>query len=135
MLAVRIFLVLTALVWTPYALFLLIDPAALSEAANIAATSPTGVAELRAMYGGLQAAVGLLALAGALRPAIAPYALATLGVASAGLGIARLGAAAVGGAFSDYTVMALGLEFASLAIVLALWKRAQSPTSGAAHAA
>ena len=123
MLAVRIFLALTALIWTPYALSLLIDPAALSEAANIAATSPTGVAELRAMYGGLQAAVGLLALAGALRPAIAPYALVTLGVASAGLGIARLGAAAIGGAFSEYTLMALGLELASLAIVLVLWRR------------
>ncbi|MBM4385376.1 MAG: DUF4345 family protein [Deltaproteobacteria bacterium] len=135
MLAVRIFLAFTALLWTPYALFLLIDPAALTEAANVAATSPTGVAELRAMYGGLQAAVGLLALAGALRPAVAPYALVMLGVASAGLGVARLGAATIGSAFSQYTVMALALELGSLAIVLALWKRAQPGTSGAAHAA
>jgi hypothetical protein len=125
MLAVRIFLGLCALLWTPYAIQLLFDPAALTEAANVAATSATGVAELRAMYGGLQAAIGLLALAGAVRPALAPYALATLGAVCAGLGIARLGAAAVGGAFSDYTNMALALELVTLACVLALWKRAQ----------
>ncbi len=122
--AVRIFLALTALLWTPYAVALLIDPAALSEAANVVATSATGRAELRAMYGGLQAAIGLLALAGAVRPALAPTALATLGTACAGLGLARLGAAAAGDAFSAYTVMALGLELGSLAAVLALWRRA-----------
>jgi hypothetical protein len=134
MLAVRIFLAFTAALWTPYAFYLWIDPAYLTEAANVAATSPTGVAELRAMYGGVQAAVGLVALAGALRPALAPCALVMLGAACAGLGIARLGAAAIGGAFSDYTVMALGLELGSLAIVLALWKRANAMTNGAAHA-
>jgi hypothetical protein len=133
--AARIFLALSALLWLPYGVMCFLEPDSLREAAGVSSLSATGSAELRAMYGGLQAAVGLLALAGALRPAIAPYALATLGVASAGLGIARLGAAAIGSAFSDYTVMALGLEFTSLAIVLALWKRAQSPTSGAAHAA
>ena len=127
MLAVRIFLGLSALLWTPYALQLLIDPAALTEAANIAATSATGTAELRAMYGGLQGALGLLALAGALRPALAKYALAALGSVCAGLGLARLGAAAVGDAFSSYTVMALGLELGTVAIVLALWRRAQPP--------
>lgn len=134
MLAVRIFLALSALLWTPYAIQLLIDPAALNEAANVAASSATGTAELRAMYGGLQGALGLLALAGALRPALAPYALASLGVACAGLGLARLGAAAVGDAFSSYTVMALGLELGTLAIVLALWRRAQ-PGGGSTAAA
>jgi hypothetical protein len=125
LLAVRIFLGLSALLWTPYALTLLVDPAALSEAANVVATSATGTAELRAMYGGLQAAIGLAALAGAVRPAFASYALATLGTVCAGLGVARLGAAAAGDAFTPYTGMALGLEFGSLALVLALWRRAQ----------
>ncbi len=124
MLAVRIFLGLSALIWIPYAIGCWIDPASLSEAANIAPTSATGTAELRAMYGGLQGALGLLALAGALRPALAKYALCALAVVCAGLGSARLGAAAIGGAFSSYTVMALGLEFGTLALVLALWRRA-----------
>lgn len=122
---VRVFLAVSALLWTPYAIGLLVDPAALSEAAGVVATSATGIAELRAMYGGLQAAIGLFALAGALRPALARYALATLGTACAGLGLARLGAAAAGDAFTAYTAMALGLEFGSLALVLALWRRAQ----------
>jgi Domain of unknown function (DUF4345) len=125
MLAVRIFLGLSALLWTPYAVQCLIDPASLSEAANVAATSATGSAELRAMYGGLQGALGLLALAGAVRPALARYAMCALGVVCAGLGLARLGAAALGDAFSGYTVSALALELGTVAIVLALWHRAR----------
>jgi hypothetical protein len=124
-LAARIFLGFSALIWTPYAIQCLIDPASLSEAANIAATSATGTVELRAMYGGLQAALGLLGLAGALRPALAKYALCAFGVVCAGLGVARLAAASVSGAFSSYTVMALGLELGTVAIVLALWRRSQ----------
>ncbi|MFI5319604.1 MAG: DUF4345 family protein [Myxococcota bacterium] len=131
MLATRLFLAFSALLWTPYAIGLLIDPAALTEAANVAATSATGSIELRAMYGGLQAALGLLALAGALRPARARYALAALGAVCAGLGSARLGAAAIAGVFSSYTVMALALELGTLALVLALWRRAQPPAAAA----
>ena len=132
MLAVRIFLGLSALIWAPYAVQLLIDPVTLTEAANVAATSATGTAELRAMYGGLQLALGLLALAGALRPRLAKYALAALGTVCAGLGVTRLGAAAVGDAFSSYTVTALSLEFVTLAGVLILWRRAQRATPSVA---
>lgn len=124
MLAARIFLGLSALLWTPYAIQCLIDPASLSEAANLAPTSATGTAELRAMYGGLQGALGLLALAGALRPALARYALCALGVVCAGLGSARLAAAAIGNAFSGYTLGALAIELGTVAIVLAVWRRA-----------
>jgi hypothetical protein len=125
MLAIRIFLGFSALLWGLYAIQCAIDPASLSEAANIAATSPTGTAELRAMYGGLQGALGLLALAGALRPALARYALCAFGVVCAGLGLSRLVAAALGGAFSSYTQGALALELGTVVIVLALWNRAQ----------
>ena len=91
--------------------------------------SATGTIELRAMYGGLQIAVGLLALAGALRAAFAQHALVALGVVSAGLGITRLGAAAISGEFASYTVMALALEFTMGVAVLALWRRAQPATA------
>lgn len=128
MLAVRAFLALCALLWIPYAITVLFDPAVLTEQANLAATSATGTIELRAMYGGLQAAIGLLAGAAALRPALAPTALAALGVVSAGLFVARLGAASLAGVFSSYTVMALGLEAGMLAGVLALRGRARAAT-------
>jgi hypothetical protein len=125
MLAARIFLALCGVLWLPYGLMCLVNPGSLAEAAGVAATSATGTVELRAMYGGLQAAVGALALAGALRPALAPHALLALGALSAGLGIARLASATLAGAFESYTLGALGLEWTMLVAVLALWRRAQ----------
>jgi hypothetical protein len=132
MLAARIFLGASALLWTPYAVQCLLDPGSLAEAAGVAATSATGTAELRAMYGGLQAALGLLALAGALRPAaFARHALVALAVLAGGLGLARLGAALAGDAFSPYTGMALGFELGSLAIASALLSRMPSAAQAA----
>ena len=55
MLAVRIFLALSALIWLPYGVFCLIQPQFLAGAAGVAFTSPTGSTEIRAMYGGLSA--------------------------------------------------------------------------------
>lgn len=123
MLAVRIFLALSAVLWLPYGVQCLLDPSVLAAAAGVTATSATGTTELRAMYGGLQIALGLLALAGAVRPALAQHALVALGVVSAGLGIARLGAAVISGEFASYTLMALALEFTLLAVSCALLLR------------
>jgi hypothetical protein len=130
MLIARIVLALSALLWTPYGIQCLLDPGSLS-AAGLSATDATGTAELRAMYGGLQIALGLLALAGALRPALARTALITLAVACAGLGFARLGAAIHGDAFSPYTRMALGLELVTLVATVALLVRVPFPVATA----
>jgi Domain of unknown function (DUF4345) len=130
MLAARIFLALCAVLWLPYGLMCLVNPGSLAEAAGVVATSATGTVELRAMYGGLQAAVGALALAGALRPDLAPHALLALGSLSAGLGITRLASAVLAGSFESYTLGALTLEWTMLIAVLALWRRAQ-PASAA----
>lgn len=132
MLAARIFLGASALLWTPYAIQCLLDPGSLAEAAGVAATSATGSAELRAMYGGLQAALGLLALAGALRPALARHALIALAVVCGGLGVARLGAAFAGDAFSAYTGMALGFELGTLALASVLLVRMPAAAQEAA---
>lgn len=127
MLATRIFLGLCALLWLPYGLLCLANPGSLAEAAGVAATSATGRVELRAMYGGLQSAVGALALAGALRPALAPHALLALGALAAGLALARTVAAALAGSFESYTLGALALEWTMLAAVLGLWRMQPAP--------
>jgi len=123
MLAVRIFLGLCALAWLPYGLFCLANPGSLAETAGVEATSATGRIELRAMYGGLQAAIGALALAGALRPSLAPHALLALGSVAAGLGVSRLASAANAGEFLPYTVMALALEWTMLVFAFAFFRR------------
>ena len=63
----RIFLAANVLLWLPYGLYCLAAPGFLAETAGVAATTPTGSTELRAMYGGLQATIGALSLAACLR--------------------------------------------------------------------
>ena len=106
----RIFLALSALVWLPYGVWCFFDPGFLAGAAGVAFQSPTGSTELRAMYGGLQAALGALALAGVLRAPLQRPALLTLGFLASGLALARLGGVALDGAASAYTLAGLGFE-------------------------
>jgi hypothetical protein len=132
--ATRIFLGLTALLWLPYGIYCFFQPGALADAAGVAFTSPTGATELRATYGGLTAALGALALVGALSSVWTRHALVTLGTACAGFGIARLAGAALDGGVGAYTVQALLLEFVTLAFALWLLRRPAVAASGARHA-
>jgi hypothetical protein len=127
--AARIFLGLSALIWLPYGLLCFFQPDGLAESAGVAFTSATGATELRAMYGGLQAAIGAVALAGAVRPALARSALGLLLVVCAGLGGARLLGAGLDGEVSSYTGMALVLELGTLAITSLLLRRAPAPAA------
>lgn len=115
----RVFLAANVLVWLPYGLYCLARPDMLREVAGVAATSATGSTELRAMYGGLQAAIGVLALAGTVRRDLERTALLTLAFLGAGLFSARSYGALVAGGLSGYTIGALALE--SSLTVLSIW--------------
>lgn len=106
----RAFLFANALLWLPYGLYCLAQPHMLAEVAGVAAVSPTGATELRAMYGGLQAAIGVLALAAALRRDLQRTALVALAFLAGGLFSARALGALVDGGLSAYTIGALVLE-------------------------
>jgi hypothetical protein len=116
--AMRIFLGLSALLWLPYGFYCFAAPGSLAGSAGVAFQSPTGSTELRAMYGGLQAAIGALAGLGALRAAWRQHALVALAFLAAGLGAARLAGLALDGGFSSYTGMGLAFEWASAAVAL-----------------
>lgn len=109
----KIFLGLSVLVWLPYGLYCLAFPEALVDSAGLVSTSPTGSTELRAMYGGLQAAIGALALAGLLREQLSASALLAIAFLSAGLFSARMLGLLFDGGFSGYTGGALVFEVAS----------------------
>jgi len=109
----RVFLVLSAILWLPYGLYCLLQPHSLAEAAGVVATTPTGTTELRAMYGGLQAAIGVLALVGAIRGSVTRTALVAVGTLTLGLGSARLLGLLMDGGFTSYTGMGLGFEWTS----------------------
>lgn len=111
----RWFLALSALGWFPYGLFCFFAPTALAANAGVTFISPTGATEMRAMYGGLQAALGLLAFAGMQRPSLTRPALVALFTVTAGLGVARLLGTVTDGAWSLYTLLGLLFEFGSAA--------------------
>jgi hypothetical protein len=114
--ASRAFLAFSGIVWLPYGIYCFLHPGALADSAGIAAGTSTGTAELRAMYGGLQAALGVLAFAGLIGGAWQRHALIALLFVCAGLGGARLLAAASAGEVSQYTAIALTFEIGSTAI-------------------
>ena len=80
------------------------------------------------MYGGLQAALGALALAGALRAGLRRPALVTLGFLASGLALARLAGAALDGAASAYTLAGLGFEITTAGFSAFFLSRAPSPS-------
>ncbi len=128
--AARIFLGFSALLWLPYGLFCFFQPSYLAEVAGVAATSPTGTIELRAMYGGLEAALGVLAGLALFRPQLLRPALVTLAFVCSGLFLARLRGAGLGRELSSYT--AFGLAFELISAALATWLLAREPGPAAA---
>lgn len=118
--AARVFLGLSALLWLPYGIYCFFVPGSLAEAAGVAFLTPTGSTELRAMYGGLQTALGALAGFAAVRPSLVRPALVALAFVAAGLATARLAGVALDGGLSSYTAMGLGFELATVAIAGAL---------------
>lgn len=122
----RLFLAANALLWLLYGLYCLAQPSFLAEAAGVVATSPTGITELRAMYGGLQAAIGALALVATFRHDLVRTALVALAFLAAGLFGGRLVGAFTDGWLSSYTVAALLLE-STLTVLSIRLLRAHSP--------
>jgi len=108
--AVRVYLGFNVVVWLPYAIYCAFNPAFLEGAAGLAAQSSTATTELRAMYGGLQAGIGALALAALLRPAFVRAAVTMLAFLCSGLASVRLMGLLVDSSASGYTIGALIFE-------------------------
>ena len=115
----RVFLAFSAAVWLPYGVYCFFQPAFLAEAAGVTATTTTATIELRAMYGGLEFAIGLLAMLAVFREPFRRPALVTLAFLCAGLAVSRLLGAIIHAEVSAYTGFALIFELASAG--LATW--------------
>ncbi len=122
----RIFLALNTLIWLPYGVSCFLDPSSLVEIAGVGASTPTGSTEIRAMYGGLQAAVGVWASYAVWKPEASAAVLTGLVVFPSGLALARLSGALLDGAFSPYTLGALGLEVTLAGVAAFLLRRADA---------
>lgn len=113
---VSVFLGIEAALWVPYGIYCLFVPGVLETGATVGATSPTGVTELRAMYGGLQLAIGIGCAWGAVRTEARYSAVWMLFLLTAGIGMARGIGVALDGGLGAYTALALSFEIAT-----ALW--------------
>jgi hypothetical protein len=118
--AARVFLALSALLWLPYGIYCFFVPGSLAEAAGVGFATPTGSTELRAMYGGLQTGLGLLAGLAVMRLSLVRPALIALAFLAGGLATARLLGVALDGSLSSYTLMGLGFELTTVAVAGAL---------------
>lgn len=123
---IKIFLGLSVLLWFPYGVYCVIDPGYLAEVAGVAATTPTGSTEIRAMYGGLQAALGVLAAFAFLRPTYAHTAATALCFATGGLFLARFIGFMLDGSGSGYTYGALIFEL-TYAVISGVMARSTAP--------
>jgi hypothetical protein len=114
----RKFLWFSLLVWLPYGLFCLFRPDFLATAAGVTFTSATGSTEIRAMYGGLQAGIGLLSGLALLRRDLVRPTLLMLAFLCGGLGIARVAGVLMDQSLSAYTVSGLAFEFTFLTLAV-----------------
>ena len=127
--AVRAFLGISALIWLPYGIFCFVQPAFLEDVAGVVASSATASTEVRAMYGGLQAAIGCFALYAVMRPSLVRPVLLMLAFLCTGLAIGRLGGVLFDGGVSDYTMGGLFFEIASSGTALLFLSRVGAPAS------
>jgi len=120
----KILLWISAIAFIGYGLACLASPGLPASYADLSLASGDAVAEVGAMYGGLQTGFGLFCLLGALRPDFYRPALVVLVVCVGGLGLARCFWAFAGeGAIDSYTYGAAAYEIttallASLALRL-----------------
>lgn len=117
----NIFLIATAIIFLPYGVICFLKPSMLSEAAGVSAVSATGTTELRAMYGGLQGAIGVLAITAFFSPTLVNPFLVALITISAGLLLGRIAGLIMDGGYTGYTGMALGFEIVLLIGALYLY--------------
>ena len=120
MIATRIFLGFNALIFVGYGLVCLAAPSVVADQTGMQLATGVASVEVRAMYGGLQTAVGLLCLAGAARPLLQPGVLLALTFLFFGLASGRMLGIAVEPEPGSYNILALVFEtmFAGISVTL-----------------
>ena len=129
MTATRIFLGFNALIFIGYGLLCLASPSVVADQTGMQLATGVASIEVRAMYGGLQTAVGLLCLAGAARPALQPGVLLAMAFLFFGLASGRMFGIAVDADPGSYNILALVFETIFAAISVALLAR-RGPEQG-----
>jgi hypothetical protein len=121
--AIQIYLMISVLIWLPYGLYCLFVPEYLDAAAGVIGATPTGTTEIRAMYGGLQASIGVMCAAALARTEMARSAMLAIVFLTSGLFLARVVGFLLDGSASDYTNGVLVFESSYALITIYLLRR------------
>lgn len=122
----RGFLITMGILWIAFGLYYFFQPEALAELAGVVATTPTAKTEIRAMYGGLEAAIGALAVTALVWPRLMEGVLVAMAVLTGGLGSTRLLGVLIDSSGSTYTAGGLAFELLSCGLALAALRRLQA---------
>jgi hypothetical protein len=120
----KVFLGISTIAFVGYGLMCLAQPSVVADATGMQLLTGTAVVEVRAMYGGLQIAVGLLALLGLLRADLETQVLVALGLLFFGLASGRLVGIAIDADPGTYNFAAFAFEAVSAGCAMALVSRA-----------
>lgn len=128
----KLFLGANAALFIVYGLMCLASPSIVADQTGMQLATGVASAEVRAMYGGLQTAVGLLALLGLMRPALQPGVLLALVFVFFGLASGRMVGILVDPDPGTYNFAAFAFEsvFGMLSLML-LSKSATEPAQAA----
>ncbi len=120
----NVLLYLGGLGFLAFGLWLVVDPAGGLAGVDIGATSPAGLIELRAFYGGLELGLGAFLIACARKPEWQRAGLWLTALGNGGIGLTRIAGIAMAGVFTPFFAYALVWEIGfSLAALIALRRR------------
>ena len=133
--ATRVFLAINAALFIVYGLMCLASPGIVAEQTGMQIATGDASAEMRAMYGGLQTALGLLALAAVLRPELTRAVLLAFVFLFFGLASGRLVGIVIDAGVGSYNFAAFGFEVLFGALSALLLVRTSTAASTAVRAA
>jgi hypothetical protein len=116
------YLVFTVLVWLPWGLLCVFDITVIADIIGVVGVTPSGNSDLRAMYGGVQTAVGLIAALALYDTRFFPNLLFTLAFVGSCLALSRTYGLLADDSSSGYTWGVLAYEYFA-AISSVMWLR------------
>ncbi len=118
----KLYLIFTIAIWTPWGLACTLTPFLITEIIGVKSIHASGETDLRAMYGGFQLAMGLMAIHAFYKPEFFKPFVYALGVIGSCLALTRTYGLFIDGSFTAYTLGVLGYEaFAGISGLL--WLR------------
>ena len=117
---IKPYLIFTVLVWLPWGLICTFDLASIEEIIGVSSAIAHGKSDIRAMYGGAQTAIGLMALLALFKPRYFPNVVFTLAFLASGLALSRSYGLWTDGGGDAYTWGVVSYEYFA-AITSMIW--------------